>query len=53
MTNNGPVDAVNVRINDQVEPTCTSAAGTFTLAAGASKRGLLAAVCAARLTNGG
>ncbi|HEY4455614.1 MAG TPA: hypothetical protein VGN81_14985 [Pseudonocardiaceae bacterium] len=38
VTNNGPVDIANVRINDQVEPTCTSAAGTFALAAGASRQ---------------
>jgi hypothetical protein len=38
VTNNGPVDAVQVRINDQVEPTCPSAAGTFDLAAGASRQ---------------
>jgi hypothetical protein len=38
VTNTGPVDIANVRINDQVEPTCTSAAGTFALAAGASRQ---------------
>lgn len=38
VTNNGPVDAVNVRINDSAEPSCQSAAGTFTLAAGASRQ---------------
>jgi hypothetical protein len=38
VTNNGPVDASGVRINDNVEPTCASAAGTFDLAAGASRQ---------------
>lgn len=38
VTNAGPVDATNVSINDQVEPTCRTNAGTFTLAAGTSKQ---------------
>ncbi len=38
VTDNGPVDITNVRVNDQVEPSCTTAAGTFSLAAGASRQ---------------
>jgi uncharacterized repeat protein (TIGR01451 family) len=38
ITNSGPVDIVNARINDSVEPSCVAAAGTLTLAAGASKQ---------------
>jgi uncharacterized repeat protein (TIGR01451 family) len=37
VTNSGPVDAVNMTVNDQAVPGCSAAAGTFTLAAGASK----------------
>lgn len=38
VTNSGPVDATNVSINDQVEPTCRTNPGTFDLAAGTSKQ---------------
>jgi hypothetical protein len=38
VTDNGPVGIANVRVNDAVEASCTSAAGTFSLAAGASKQ---------------
>ncbi|WP_245791504.1 DUF11 domain-containing protein [Actinacidiphila rubida] len=36
VTNDGPVDAVGVTVNDHTTPQCHIAAGTFTLAAGAS-----------------
>lgn len=38
VTNNGPVAVTNATVNDSVEPSCASAAGTFSLAAGASKQ---------------
>ncbi|WP_027343603.1 DUF7617 domain-containing protein [Hamadaea tsunoensis] len=38
VTNNGQVAATNVTVNDSVAPGCASAAGTFTLAPGASKQ---------------
>ncbi|GHH80876.1 hypothetical protein GCM10018781_62260 [Kitasatospora indigofera] len=38
VTNAGPVDAVSVTVNDAVTPGCRKAAGTFTLAAGSSRR---------------
>ncbi len=38
VTNDGPVDAVDVTVNDQVTPQCRTAAGSFTLAAGASRQ---------------
>jgi hypothetical protein len=38
VTNAGPVDAVNVTVNDPSTPACRSAAGTFTLAAGTSRQ---------------
>lgn len=38
VTNSGPVDAVNVTVDDPTTPQCHTAAGTFTLAAGASKQ---------------
>jgi uncharacterized repeat protein (TIGR01451 family) len=38
LTNTGPVDAVNVTVNDPTTPSCRTAAGTFTLAAGASRQ---------------
>jgi uncharacterized repeat protein (TIGR01451 family) len=38
LTNTGPVDASGVTVNDAVTPACSHAAGTFTLAAGATKQ---------------
>jgi uncharacterized repeat protein (TIGR01451 family) len=38
LTNDGPVDAVNVTVNDPTTPQCHIAAGTFTLAAGAVRQ---------------
>jgi uncharacterized repeat protein (TIGR01451 family) len=38
VSNSGPTDAVNVTLNDAVTPSCRTAAGTFTLAAGATKQ---------------
>jgi hypothetical protein len=38
VTDAGPVDITGVTINDPVEQSCVTAAGTFTLAAGASKQ---------------
>lgn len=38
VTDNGPVGITGARINDGVEPSCSTAAGTFDLAAGASKQ---------------
>lgn len=38
VTNSGPVAAAGVRVNDPTTPSCASAAGTFTLAAGATRR---------------
>ncbi|MBY8882280.1 DUF7617 domain-containing protein [Actinacidiphila acidipaludis] len=38
VTNDGPVDAVHVTVNDPTTPECHSTAGTFTLAAGAGKQ---------------
>lgn len=38
VTDNGPVGAANVQVNDPVEPSCATAAGTFTLAAGSSRQ---------------
>jgi hypothetical protein len=38
VTNNGPVDVTGVRINDSVEPTCATTAGTFGLTAGSRKQ---------------
>ncbi|KIF77868.1 hypothetical protein QR77_36665 [Streptomyces sp. 150FB] len=38
VTNTGPVDAVNASVNDPTTPSCRTAAGTFTLAAGASRQ---------------
>lgn len=38
ITNAGPVDIVDATVNDAVEPSCRTAAGTFSLAAGASKQ---------------
>ena len=38
VTDNGPVGITGARVNDAVEPTCGSAAGTFDLAAGASRQ---------------
>lgn len=38
VTNTGPVDVVNASVNDPTTPSCRSAAGTFTLAAGASRQ---------------
>ena len=37
VTNNGPVAAVDMTVNDAVVPGCAAAAGTFNLAAGSSK----------------
>jgi hypothetical protein len=38
VTNDGPVDAVNVTVNDPTTPECHKAAGSFTLAPGASRQ---------------
>ncbi|MFC1408517.1 hypothetical protein ACEZCY_04390 [Streptacidiphilus sp. N1-12] len=38
LTNTGPVDASGVTVNDAVTTACSRAAGTFTLAAGASRQ---------------
>lgn len=38
VTNQGPVDIAGVTLDDAVESSCVSAAGTFSLAAGASKQ---------------
>jgi hypothetical protein len=38
VTDAGPVGITGVTINDGVQPSCTTAAGTFALAAGASKQ---------------
>lgn len=38
LTNTGPVDASGVTVNDAVTPGCSHVAGTFTLAAGATKQ---------------
>lgn len=38
VTNSGPVGAAGVTVNDPTTPSCVSAAGTFTLAAGATRR---------------
>jgi hypothetical protein len=38
ITDAGLVDIVNATLNDAVEPSCRTAAGTFSLAAGASKQ---------------
>jgi hypothetical protein len=38
VTNTGQAGAEQVTLNDQVAPSCVSAAGTFTLAAGASRQ---------------
>lgn len=38
VTNDGPVDAVDVTVNDPTTPECRSEAGTFTLAAGTSRQ---------------
>jgi hypothetical protein len=38
VTNNGPVDAAGVTVNDAVTPACSHAAGTFALAAGATRQ---------------
>jgi hypothetical protein len=38
ITNAGPVGIVDATLNDAVEPSCRTAAGTFSLAAGASKQ---------------
>ncbi|MFD0531480.1 hypothetical protein ACFQ1I_40690 [Kitasatospora arboriphila] len=37
VTNDGPVDAASVTVNDAVTPGCRQAAGTFALAAGTSR----------------
>jgi hypothetical protein len=38
ITNVGAVGISNAKVNDAAEPSCATAAGTFTLAAGASKQ---------------
>lgn len=38
ITDNGPVGITDTQLNDGVEPSCVSAAGTFDLAAGASEQ---------------
>ncbi|NUS10701.1 MAG: hypothetical protein HOY69_04725 [Streptomyces sp.] len=38
VTDAGPVDATKVTVNDPTTPSCSQAAGTFTLAAGASRQ---------------
>jgi hypothetical protein len=38
VTDAGPTDITGVTINDTAEPSCRSAAGTFSLAAGQSKQ---------------
>ncbi len=38
VTNTGPVGAAGVTVNDRTTPACRNAAGTFTLAAGASRQ---------------
>ncbi|AUG75454.1 hypothetical protein CFP65_0491 [Kitasatospora sp. MMS16-BH015] len=38
VTNAGPVDAANVTVNDAVTPGCRQAAGSFSLASGASRQ---------------
>ncbi|WP_203911712.1 DUF7617 domain-containing protein [Rhizocola hellebori] len=38
VTNSGPIDALNVTINDSVAPGCVTAAGTFLLAPGGTKQ---------------
>ncbi len=38
VTNAGPIDALNVRLNDAVAPSCVSAGGTFTLAPGTTRQ---------------
>ncbi|SHL19464.1 DUF7617 domain-containing protein [Actinacidiphila paucisporea] len=38
VTNAGPVDATDVTVNDPTTPSCSHAAGTFTLASGTSRQ---------------
>ncbi|WP_159028735.1 hypothetical protein, partial [Kitasatospora sp. MY 5-36] len=38
MTNNGPVNITGITLADSVTPACVTAAGSFDLAAGASKQ---------------